>query len=109
LNYESGSLLPETAMTATAPRLEALRRPRLLIRAARHGLAEYDRNRDLRRLLAAPAPPPPERAVAQLLASEARLEAARRAQDAGYSVARHVEVLIALIAEARLAARAGAS
>ncbi len=92
-------------MTATVPRLEALSRPRLLIRAAQHGLADYDRNRDLRRLLATAVPPPPERALADLMAREQRLESARRARDATYSVAHHVEVLIALLAEARLAAR----
>lgn len=104
-----GTLLPEAPKTASDPRLAALRRPRLLIQAARHGLADYDRNRDLRRLLAAPRPPAPEQAVAALIAYESRLESARRAQDAGYSVARHVEVLIAILAEARLAARAAAA
>jgi hypothetical protein len=30
--------------------LSNLRRPRLLVRAARHGLQDYDRKRDLRRI-----------------------------------------------------------
>ncbi|ACM01013.1 DUF6477 family protein [Cereibacter sphaeroides] len=80
--------------------LAEIRRPRLLMRAARLGLADYRRERDLRRLV---PDPEPGRAVAALLAEERDLERRRRAGDATYSVAHHVEVLIALIAEARLA------
>lgn len=83
--------------------IAALRRPRILIRAARHGLQEYRRERDLRRLIGAAACPPPATAVAELLAEEERLEQSRR--DGGhYPIARHVEVLIALMAEARMLA-----
>lgn len=85
--------------------LSRLRRPKLLIRAARFGLAEYDRERDLRRVMRASTPPAPARAVPQLLEEEARLEQIRKAGGAAYSPARHVEVLIALMAEARLLPR----
>jgi hypothetical protein len=93
-------------MTDPFTRLAALRRPRLLLQAARHGLREYRRERRLRRLLPGTIMPgtalPDEgAAVAPLLEVEAQLEEARRARDAGYSPARHVEVLIALVAEAR--------
>jgi len=92
-------------MTDVTALLAALRRPRLLIRAARFGLAEYNRERDLRRLMRLPVAPSPARAVDSLIAEEARLEAIRLAGEASYSVARHVEVLIALMAEARLLPR----
>lgn len=87
--------------------LKCLRRPRLLIRAARIGLEEYNRDRDLCRLMRFAGPPSPQRALDGLIHTEAALEQSRRAGDAAYSVARHVEVLIALIAEARLVAHAG--
>ena len=82
--------------------LANLRRPRLLIRAARHGVQDYQRERDLRRLIKANATPSPESALATLFSAEERIEQIRRAGDAGYSIARHVDLLIALMAEARL-------
>lgn len=95
-----------SAFTAPIAALVAdLRRPKLLIRAARFGMAEYDRNRDLRRLLKRIDAPSPERAVTILMAEEEKLEETRRAGEAAYSIARHIELLIALMAEARLAAR----
>jgi hypothetical protein len=89
--------------------LSALRRPMLLVRAARFGLTDYRRDRDLRRLLPAAALPSPERAVDQLLVAEQDAEARRREGAATYSVATHVELLVALIAEARLMARAASA
>ncbi len=82
-----------------------LRRPRLLIRAARFGLAEYNRARDLKRLTNARQATSPADAVAALMAEEERVEETRRAGDAAYSIARHIELLIALMAEARLIPR----
>lgn len=84
--------------------LASLRRPRLLVRAARVGLADYRRDRDLRRLLATPRTPDVAEALPRLLAAEAAAEATRRSGDARYSFARHIELLIAVIAEAGLAA-----
>lgn len=80
---------------------ESLRRPALLIRAARAGLAHYNRNRDLRRLMQDCVPPPTE-AVRRLIDAESRVEERRQAGDAGYSLTRHVTLLIALMAELRL-------
>ncbi len=80
--------------------LAALRRPRLLMHAARFGLGDYRRERDLRRLLRCGGSP--EETVPSLLSAEEALEATRKSGDASYSVARHIEVLIALLAEARL-------
>jgi hypothetical protein len=85
------------------PLLATLRRPRLLMRAARFGLLEYRRERDLRRIVGNPASP--EATVSSLISVEARLEETRIAGDATYSVARHIEVLIALLAEAQVLRR----
>lgn len=90
-------------MTDFRTLLADLQRPRLLIRAARFGLQEYKRDRDLRRL-GAPSNSV-ERAVAHLFQDEQNMELTRRAGDAAYSVTRHIEVLIALMAEARLLPR----
>lgn len=88
-------------MTDSTRLLAELRRPRLLIRAARLGMAEYNRTRDLKRLVHMPDTPPPERALATLFAVEAEMEETRRKGAAHYSLARHIEVLIALLAESR--------
>ena len=87
--------------------LANLRRPRLLIRAARFGLADYRRDRDLRRLIGQIATP--DRAVAQLISEEEQLEEDRQAGEASYSVTRHIEILIALISEIRLLPRSFAN
>jgi len=92
-------------MTDTAALLAGIRRPTLLIRAARFGIAEYRRERDLKRLLRRDRVASPARNLDQLMSEEARLEEDRRSGDAAYSVARHIEMLVALIAEARLVSR----
>lgn len=89
-------------MTRSTPILAAIRRPRLLIRAAHFGLSDYRRERDLPRVTRQSALLAPETAVATLMEEEERLDASRRHEEAGYSLARHVDVLIALIAEERL-------
>lgn len=81
-----------------------LRRPGLLVRAARAGQQGYRRETHL----AAIAPgletfDAPGSALADLCALEERCEEARRARDAAYSVARHVALMIALLAEMRAA------
>ncbi len=78
--------------------IAALRRPRLLMRAVRHGLSDRRRSRLLRQF--AIAETCPRARVAQLIEAEARLEATRLAGDASYSPARHVEILVALVAAA---------
>jgi hypothetical protein len=45
------------------------------------------------------------RTVPHLLEAEEQLEATRRTGDAAYSVAHHIDVLIALMAEVRLLSR----
>lgn len=76
------------------------RRPRLLIAAARHGMEDYRRNRDLPRLIG-PGIAAAE-VIDRLTELEERLEDSRRAGDPGWSCLRHVEVLIALLAERAL-------
>lgn len=78
--------------------LETIRRPRLLMQAARHSLSAYRRNRDLQRLIGRETTP--AQAVAQLITVEEQVEHIRRSGDANYSAARHIELLTALIAEA---------
>ena len=81
--------------------IETLRRPRLLIRAARHGLASYSRERTLSRVLTAPQKTAND-VLTDLLRTEAEIEATRTSGDVAYSVSRHLEVLIAMMAEARV-------
>jgi hypothetical protein len=83
--------------------LAELRRPGLLMRAARFGLADYNRRRFLKGLT--PEETTSERILPRLIEAEARLEETRRSGDAAYSISDHVEVLVALIAESRLLRR----
>lgn len=82
--------------------LGALRRPSLLIRAAKFGLTDYRRERDLRRLTQSNSLPSPSRALGLLISEEGRMEETRRLGATTYSAARHIDLLIALMAEARL-------
>jgi hypothetical protein len=88
------------------------------MRAARIGLQDYRRDRDLRRILPLTQFSALKSASAEvalvmmaqqgaallewLTEEEAKLESARRAATAGYSPLRHIEVMIALLAELRL-------
>jgi hypothetical protein len=92
----------DTQMTDLATVLNALRRPKILIRAARCGIVDYRRERDLKRLLRQTRSTVPAQAIGSLLAEESRLEATRAAGEATYSIQRHVAVLTAILAEARL-------
>lgn len=83
-------------------RLSALRRPRLLIRAARIGTRDYCRARHLPRLLGCDILPRPPLAVLQLIEQEQDLDQRRQGNDPGYPLTRHIEVLIALMGEAQL-------
>ena len=85
--------------------LASLHRPRLLIRAARHGMTEYSRERTLTRLVEGQSSMAPEAAVRLLMQAEARVESDRQKDDGTYSVGRHVELLIAIMSEARLLVR----
>lgn len=84
--------------------LATLRRPRLLMNAARFGLGDYRRERDLRRLVK--GTPSPEETLPRLIEVERHLEDTRLSGEASYSVVRHIDVLIALLAEVQLLRRA---
>lgn len=87
-------------MTDLTTFLAQIRRPKLLVRAARMGLLNYRVERDLPRPVDARAKPA-ER-VKTLIEEEQRLEAGRQSGDGTYSIQSHVGILTALIAEARL-------
>lgn len=82
--------------------LATLRRPKLLVRAARHGLADYDRKRDLARLTGQSHKSATSTIVENLIAQEEQLEEVRKSGEATYRVTQHIELLVALIAECRL-------
>ncbi|MFM2354449.1 MAG: hypothetical protein RLZZ528_185 [Pseudomonadota bacterium] len=86
-----------------------LRRPRLLIQAARHGTADYSRQRDLGRLMHSAALPTPQQALDTLLADEERLELTRRSGGMSYSFGRHINVLAAILSELQLLRRSSAA
>jgi hypothetical protein len=85
-------------MTDTFAVLETIRRPRLLMQAARHGLAAYRRKVDLRRLIGLETTP--QQAIEKLINAEGRVEQSRLSGEADYSARHHVELLAATIAEA---------
>lgn len=87
-------------MTDPRPHLAALRRPRILMAAVRFALHDYQRGRMLKRLT--PGETAPDRVLPRLIATEARIEETRQAGDAAYSIAEHIEVLVAMVAESRL-------
>lgn len=83
-------------------RLNALCRPRLLVRAARTQAAAYRRTSHLRRLLGTTVPPVPTVAILHLLDLEAEYNMMRITKDAGYLISRHIDILIALMGEAEI-------
>ncbi|SFA77504.1 hypothetical protein SAMN05421688_0783 [Poseidonocella pacifica] len=83
-------------------RIAQLRRPKLLIEAARAGAGKYRREHHFLRLVKATLPARHGAAIMKILEEEARLDSLRREADASYSVQRHVGVLIALMGEFRL-------
>ncbi|MFC6638042.1 hypothetical protein GV827_07360 [Sulfitobacter sp. JBTF-M27] len=89
--------------------LNALHRPRLMMRAARIGAQEYRRSAHLPRLLGYGVLPRQGEALMKLMEMEAMLEDQRTCSDASYSLIRHLDVLIAMVAEARVLKAAQAS
>jgi hypothetical protein len=81
--------------------LENIQRPGLLMRAARIGVQYYRRERHLRGLLGTPHLPQHSVALDKLAEIESEMDARRMDRNAGYSVARHLEVLTAMVGEAR--------
>lgn len=82
-------------------KIRRLRRPELLVTAARQMQSTYSRHRDLGRILGRTPGRGP--ALVALLDIEAEMEAARVDRARQYSAARHVRLLGALMAEAATA------
>ncbi|MEM1074519.1 MAG: DUF6477 family protein [Pseudomonadota bacterium] len=82
--------------------LQALRRPSLLMRAARIGAEDYRRTSHLPRLLGYGVAPRHGAALLRLMELEAELNTQRVSGNASYSLVRHVDVLIAMVGEARV-------
>ena len=79
-----------------------LKRPQLLVRAARFGMDDYVRERHLKRILGADTLPGPGAVIMHLLEVEREANDARVAKSGDYSVARHVDVLVAIMSEAQV-------
>lgn len=96
-DHNHGKYLNMKDLTAI---LSTLKRPAMLVGAARKGLTLYRRDRDLPRLIA--GGPSGAAPGSMLLETEAELERTRAAGDGSYSVTSHIAVLTALLFEARL-------
>lgn len=97
------SYMPNVIAFRPRPAMESLRRPRILIRAAREGQSGWRRDRDLRRLLRLDHTPAPGAALPRLRAEEALQNDARLQRAADYDMHRHVLLMIAILAEMRAA------
>ena len=82
--------------------LHALRRPALLMRAARIGAEDYRRSTHLPRLLGYGVLPRHGSALLKLMEMESELNAQRVSGNSSYSLVKHVDVLIAMVSEARV-------
>lgn len=82
--------------------IEQQRRPKILIRAARLGAEDYRRDIHLPRLLGYGQLPRSGDALMRLMQREAVLNDQRKARDASYSLPRHLDLLIAMVGEARI-------
>ena len=83
-------------------RIARLKRPPLLARAARFGVDDYRRSIHLRRILETEQLPKHGAALIQLLEREAAMDTLRKERSVHYRPAHHVDVLIAILGEARL-------
>ncbi len=80
----------------------ALSRPKLLVRAARFGIDDYSRALHLGRILKTAVLPRSGPAILQLLELETDMNDRRLAHAADYSVADHIDVLIAIMGEVQV-------
>jgi len=81
--------------------LEELRRPRILVRAAKFGLARHTRDSDLKRGAQAMSKSSPAAVLDQLLTQEGDLEKARVSGQASYDIHRHIGLLTSVLAVAK--------
>ncbi len=78
-----------------------LKRPQILVRAARFGLDDYRREPHLRRCLKIDEAPTPGKALVLLLDIEKQINSVRETNNGDYRAARHIDVLVAIMAEAQ--------
>ena len=86
-----------------------MNRPRLLVRAARIGTRDYRREVHLARLLGPGKLPRSGEALIRLCEIEDELNMQRECENAAYSLARHIDVLIAMVSEAAVLKAASAT
>lgn len=84
--------------------VRTLKRPGLLVRAAKFGIDDYRRDHMLPRLLKTDAAPRPGEALMMLMDVEGLLDEQRRTNEAAYRPSQHISVLTALMGEARVLA-----
>ncbi|MEO0744511.1 MAG: DUF6477 family protein [Pseudomonadota bacterium] len=82
--------------------LQCLHRPRLLMRAARIGAEDYRRAAHLPRLLGYGNLPRHTQALMRLMEIESELNAQRLEDESAYNLLRHIDILIAIVGEARI-------
>jgi hypothetical protein len=82
--------------------LATLHRPRLLTRAARIASQSYRRSAVLPRILGYGMTPRTGPALVTLMALEHEVNDKRKAGDASYSIASHVEILSAIMGESQI-------
>lgn len=80
--------------------LAQVRRPSLLMRAARIGAQDFQREVHLPRVLGAATPTRHGPALMQLMEIETVINEQRLNEGSSYNLLQHVEVMIALVAEA---------
>ncbi|MCF2903932.1 DUF6477 family protein [Octadecabacter sp. CECT 8868] len=88
--------------------ISRLNRPKLLVSTARHGVEDYNRVVHLRRLLKCETIPGPSQAIMRLMDIEATTNDHRLNDSAEYSIARHIELIVALMCEAQILKRSNA-
>ena len=81
--------------------LHKLRRPKMLMRAAQIGVAEYKRVAHLPRLLGYGRMPKQSEVILKLIEIEKNLKALRKAGKSADNLLRHIDVMIAIVGEAR--------
>ncbi len=84
------------------PEKTPMKRPRLLVQAARFGLENYCRERDIKRLLDISSVPQIGSALRLLTQAEEEMNVQRASHGTYYSYSRHIELLTAIMAEISL-------
>ena len=86
--------------------LKLMKRPKLLIRAAKFAVGDYKRGKHLKQVFPGAPLSDDQIILASLFNLEAEIDSGRKAGRADYSVSHHVNVLAAIMAEAQMLFRA---